>query len=103
MLKFKPSSLSIYCTSTKVSARVIKAASHAPGPLSFIEALMTSPKYSFRDIPCHSCMNLTPNLCPSSLQLHLYWRWETLRGMVLEKSKKKGPSCLGKKVVGMTL
>lgn len=32
-----------------------------------------------------------------------HWSWDTLRAEVLEKSRKKGPSCLGRKVVGTTL
>lgn len=40
---------------------------------------------------------------PFNLSARLHWSWETLRGDVLAKSKKKGPSCLGRKVVGVTL
>ncbi|KAJ8354329.1 hypothetical protein SKAU_G00218960 [Synaphobranchus kaupii] len=32
-----------------------------------------------------------------------HWSWDTRRGEELPKSKKKGPSCLGRNVVGMTL
>lgn len=47
---------------------------------------------------------------PSPLSLqnlpHLpfpHWSWDTFKGVALLKSRKKGPSCLGRKVVGVTL
>lgn len=82
---------STYSSSAKVPARLGEAASYIWGSWRFIEALLY-PKYS----PETSYGTRTP--C-----LRLHWSWETFRDEVLKKSKKKGPSCLGKKVVGMTL
>lgn len=82
---------STYSSSVKAPARLCEAASYIWGSCRFIEAL-SYPKYSSET----SYGTQTP-------RLRLHWSWETFRDEVLKMSKKKGPSCLGKKVVGVML
>lgn len=84
--------------------RLVEAASHILLWLFvFYWGLITSKVQFQRQPMIHLQVPLSESLPHPLSQLHLHWSWETLRDVVLAKSKKKGPSCLGKKVVGMTL